>query len=141
MFGKQVCKTILGVLDLSLPGKMLYSFGNKTELPYITFPLNTAMDISSSSINGTGNSPAIVATSASATSSAADTTWESSRHYKMEFSTENVDLATWKTVAPFEFPLQKVWGEGTPLQLIIFHQEDDDDKKRTYLLQLQLTPQ
>ena len=122
-WGKQLCRLLLQMLSVKIGGDMRYSFGTTNELPHISFPLTAAMEMIRHN-NDDGSH---------------DT--DDDDYCTMTFSAQSIDLAAWKAIRPFEVPLERLWGHGTPIQLIIYHQPDDSaGAPRTYLLRLQLTP-
>lgn len=132
--GQRLCRMLLGLLARHIPGDMRYSFGKSNtsdgeeyedELPYISFPLTMAMDITTDEDHDKENEQ--------------QHCLKTSCRYTIKFSAEKIDLAAWKVQRPFEFPLERLWGKGTPLELIIYHQESPDSP-RDYLLRLQIIP-
>lgn len=115
-WGKQLCILLLRLLKAKIGGEMRYSFGTTQESPHISFPVMSSMQTSMTQHESS-----------------------SQRHYTMNFQADSIDLASWKVCRPFELPLERLWGSGTPIQLIVYHQ-DAPHSPRTYLLQLQLTP-
>jgi len=116
--GKSICDLLLKLLSANIPGQMRYSFGGgegEDSFPFISFPLSTAMD------------------------DLRVTDHDGQAEYYMTYRSDKVDLAGWKIRHPFDFKLKRIWGDGTPLQLIIYHQKTTSSP-RTYLLQLQLQP-
>lgn len=138
--GKRVCGILLHLLGRNIDGDMRYSFGTTEELPYITFPLAMAMDDIRVVQENTGtSSPSSQPVSHEQEDNRQPQDWKKSCQYNMKYSAECIDLASWKVQRPFEFPLQRLWGKDTPMQLIIYHQETPSSP-REYLLQLQLKP-
>ena len=148
---------------MSFPGMVKHSFGDAStnELPFISFPLSSIMTVTTVSNEGDESNSSLH------NDDDDDSYWKSNRTYKMISETQYIDLAAWKIIYPFDVPLSSFWGEGTPAQLMIYHDQvieesndsnmndnddgDDNDEeysndsnentKRTYLLQLQLTPE
>mmetsp|Transcript_14552 Transcript_14552/g.30054 ORF Transcript_14552/g.30054 Transcript_14552/m.30054 type:complete len:333 (-) Transcript_14552:2-1000(-) len=112
--GRQVCHLFLRLLGSNIPGEMRYSFGiaetveGKSvakEMPFISFPLSTAMDQIAAQKQGEDNPVDMKAELANddASRHAGLDAWRSSTRYKMSYTADCVDLASWKILQPFEF--------------------------------------
>jgi hypothetical protein len=122
-----------------------YSFGSKTgtkELPFISFPLKSAMY--NVIVTPFGETPprmgepfAETEQSRSSRKESLDTnTWSLEDTYSMSFTASSMDLTTWKVLYPYETSLNLFWGDS-PLRLVIYEKGGQRDENN-YLFALQV---
>lgn len=154
---KGLANALIKLLVRYIGNDLEYSFGNTTnatgesKLPFISFPLKTAMN--DVIVTPFGEVPPqmgepFIETNESRTirkRSAIDAQhWSLEDTYSMSFTASSLDLTTWKVFYPFETNLSLFWG-NSPLRLVIYekgephgHQGIVDTNSNNYLLALQV---
>lgn len=107
------------------------------ELPYISFPLNTAMN--NVIQTPVGETPPSMKESFSETdesrsarkSSDDANDWSLNHTYSMSFSAESIDLVSWKVLYPYDINLSLFWGTS-PLRLVIYESVADNADGEAY---------
>ena len=130
--------SLLKLLVRFIGNDLEYSFGSTkategSRLPFISFPLKTAMnDII---VTPSGEAPprmgeAFVETETTESrtlrkgSSTDAKDWSLEDTYSMSFTASSIDLTTWKVLYPFETNLSLFWG-NSPLRLVIYEKGED----------------